>query len=167
MLPTIAIAAGLVGCVMPPDAEYILAPANQPPRITAASPAPYFGVVYQGPVCDPIEQRYSVWVLDPDLGDKLYWRSFVDYGSNWPQAFTSGELDNAETQDNQGLSISVPVRGDDSRFGKLLNVPHMVEIIVADRPFADDDRAPRGHVTSGLSASTIWTVQYVDKDCGP
>jgi hypothetical protein len=166
MLPIIAIAAGLAGCVMPPDAEYVLTPPNQPPQITLSAPAPYFGIVYQGPECDPLEQRYSVWVLDPDVSDKLYWRAFVDYGTNWPQAFTSGELDNNAT----AQAIGVPVRGDDSRFGKLIGVPHMIEIVVADRKFADDDRPPRGHApedTKGFVVSTIWTVQYVDKGCGP
>jgi len=163
MLPFIAIAVGLVGCVMPPDAEYVLTPANQPPRITSASPTPYVAIVYQSPACEPIEQLYSVSVRDPDLTDTIYWRAFVDYSTN--STFASGQLDNAD----QDLPIPFPVRGDDSRFRKAMGVPHIVEIIVADRPFADDDRAPRAHalLNGGFTASTIWAVQYSDTSCGP
>jgi hypothetical protein len=165
MLPIVAIAVGLVGCVMPPDADYVQPPANQPPRIitSSSSPTPYLGVVYQGPDCLPLEQTYSVYVTDPDLGDKLYWRAFVDYEHNWPQGFASGALDNAGRE----LNISFAVRGDDARFGKLTDVPHMVELMVADRPFFDDDRDPRGHAipVGALSDTIIWTVRYVATNC--
>jgi hypothetical protein len=165
MLQIVTIAVGLVGCVMPPDADYVQPPANQPPRITIASPTPNLDFVYQGPGCNPLEQAYSVFVRDPDLGDTLYWRAFVDYPRDASQEFSSGELKNADAD----LNIRFPVRGDDQRFGKLTDKPHIVELIVADRPFAEDFRAPRAHVVLdvGLSTSITWTVQWVDTGCGP
>ena len=156
MIEAAAIAVALAGCVMPPDAEYVQTPADQPPRIESASPLPYQGVVVQGPNC--ADQEYSANLTDPDLGDTLHWQYFIDYWRH-PSQKSEGTPVSLNPQ-TQSAYVSFPVKGNDSRFDAATvgaSEPHIVELIVADRPFAAD---PHADPAGGKVTFFTWTVRW-------
>lgn len=155
MLPLVAIAAGLVGCVMPPDAEYIGTPEDNAPAITDARPPPYLNFVDQATDCNRL---YSANITDPDVNDTVYYRWFVDWHRHQAQVSDVKTVTPAQRDPQTQLAfVSFPVAGNDERFDALTSEPHIVELLVADRPFAPDPHTPP---TSGKVTSIIWTVRW-------
>ena len=152
MIQLVAIAVGLVGCVMPPDAEYVQTPVDLAPRIESPGPAPYLGVVEQALACDRL---YSANITDPDLNDTLYWRWFLDWHRHPAQ--TSEITVVVRDAQTQTVTVSFKVPGNDERFDALTTEPHIVELLVADRPFLPE---PHQDPTPGKVTSMTWTVQW-------
>lgn len=161
MFLPLAVLVTLSGCLLPPDAEYVEPPANQPPRIEAPSPWPSLDITDHLTGCGSCEVgkcaavQYQATVVDPD-GDSVYWRTFVDYHLNQRQEFGSGQAFMQPT----GVPVTFYVEHADKepRFGSV-SEPHLVELLVADRPFDPDDRFSRDVSDGGDAASIIWTVQ--------
>lgn len=150
------------GCVLPAEVENY-PDDNLPPRAEAFNPWPPGGIVRQSKheSCPP--KTYHVALSDPDLDDTLTWRTFINYHKDRQQESTTRTV----TNDPAGVPISFTVSADDARFEGLEGVPHLIELLVADRPFTEDDRTP-GHTTEpgGQMDSIVWTVVLTqDPEC--
>ena len=162
MLGTLFFMVGAAGCLVPPDIAYEAPPAPQPPRIEGSkglSPDPSAGPIYlskigpSGERCGP--QPILATVVDPD-STRVYWRIFFDYYHDDAQEPDTGD---AEAEPGTEIAVNFNVDPNDARFGSE-SVPHQVELLVADQPFYDDQREPRGRAVpdGDLTDSMIWTV---------
>ncbi len=157
----------LSGCVLPPSVDEVETPKNQPPRI---DPTTLTAPIVEGPkflstLCP--SYRFYATLSDPDVGDTLYWRVFLDYHRDEGRLFTKvSSLAPDPAALGEGRSITFNVNPLDSRldYGDLtFLVPHTAELFVADRPFVDGP-APEGRRVEedGLVASFVWPLQLGD-----
>jgi len=105
-------------------------------------------------------------VEDPDPGDTIYWRTFVDYfRNNNYTTLVSDPHTIPPVPGSPGPSlISFPIYTNDVSFSPTPGTttdPHFVELLIADRPF-DDAAAPLDRVVKdgGSSDSVIWTIGF-------
>ena len=146
------------GCLMPPDTDELSPVENRPPRILheKLSPWPSDGPMIQSLTCE--RYLFSATVTDPDQGDRLYWRIFLDYYRDpRPEEAEGGEA----SLEAGTVTLEFYVNPNDSHFSSLLTEPHLVELLVADRPFFEDSRFPRGRALpdDALTASAQWTIR--------
>jgi hypothetical protein len=149
------LALGLLGCVMPPDADYVQTPPDVAPRIEAAAPAPYLGIVVQSADCGRL---YTANITDPDIADTLYWRWFVDYHRDTSQISDVTKVERDPL--HQTIAVNFFVPGNDERFGALTTEPHVIELLVADRPFAANPHQDPTSPTPGRVTWVTWTVRW-------
>lgn len=156
-----------IGCLLPPAGEEIPPTDNLPPRVLLESlfPDPTDGPVAMSRQCP--SYQFFARLSDPDPQDTLYWRVFVDYhrdGQALQRLVTPvGPADRGQTPviffvDPLDPRLSPPAGG---------STVHMVELLVADRPFRDDLSIPlaRSVEEDGLLGSFIWTVDLEDTAC--
>ncbi len=150
----LALVAGPAGCLLPADSDYVPPPANVPPRLVDPSPSPTNGFIDQGPGCPA--QDYGAKVVDSDYNETIYWRVFVDYQMRNAQIVDYGEVT------NQAPAVPIGPFHTDSNTAWVGGdaVPHVVELVVSDRPFEPTDQAPLGHATEGETDSIFWTIRY-------
>jgi hypothetical protein len=118
---------------------YIDPPSVRPPTSVA--------VVYDRAADTAIEFRTGP-IRDPNPDDLLYWRWFVDYGSDEGAhlIFEDGPADGRAPADMaSGLSFSltpceVPIEFENDAL-------HRVDVLVADRPFVSADQEPSDTAT--------------------
>jgi hypothetical protein len=155
----LALLVSLSGCLLSPDAEYIQPAKHQPPHIENPAPAPWDGLVVQGPACG--SAVYQVSVVMPEPIDVLHWRVLVDYANHRDQ----DPRDREEPYQDQAVTLTFTIEGTDYRFDAHPNLPHMVELIVSDLQFYSD--TGRAVAEQGHTDSIMWTVRYTqDPQCG-
>ncbi len=144
------------GCLMPSQADYVPA-TNVWPRLESLHPDPATpeGIQYEGPYCPPVS--YQATIVDPDPGETMHWRVFVDF------QFGSGNAINEDSVPNNPDPLKAPVvtfTTDDNTPWESGNV-HIVELLVTDAEFkftsGPDIAAGAG------SAQALWTVLYTPK----
>lgn len=166
-------------CVLPPPIEQAPGFANQAPRILVETLLPR-------PSEMPIEMTtdcadgydFNLSVFDLDDQDSIYWRVFLDFAANRFQAeeFNLAEGEVLPSSANQGRrQVRFTVDAFDARFFSGTSPfaePHVVEIIVSDRPFSDasplEGRRPD---TAAFPEAQIdlfaWSVALSQNPCGP
>ncbi len=169
----------LTACVMPPPVEELPELQNSPPRIlpNSLTPQSTSGFKRVSIRCPDVEFYASL--TDPDVGDTLYWRVFLDYFADpYPLDTEVRPI----SPDPRGKQVSHPIfftiDPSDERFDvhSRLGEPHLVELLVADRPFYDNDREPLartageenedGEIEEGEVDSFVWTLMLTDEPCG-
>jgi hypothetical protein len=157
----VALAFALPACVVPPDIEPPPAEPNYPPVIALDTVSPAGPLVGVDVSC---RTDFSIGsVLDENRTDTLYYRWYVDYD-------TWGYF-------RQGGVLPPPADGSTSRKGPAYTLDaansllftdrsrgsiHTLELLVADRPFADDPAVPppyKAVSTGGLKDYYSWTVK--------
>jgi len=147
-----------VGCVIPvgPQFQDPLAAQNYQPRITYT---------------DPVEgtptgsMNFTITVTDPNVGDSLYVRWIFDYPPFHESTRRlpdnrlgppAGGTPTPRTLPTMTVSCSqlAPNSAEDS-LGR-----HQVMVVVADRPFADDDETPDQVTAPGLTDTAYWTLNH-------
>jgi hypothetical protein len=152
------------GCLMPPATEEVSPPSNQPPRIVPDSLAPWpaNGPVHMSTLCTAYDFRAII--SDPDPDDKIYWRVFVDY-------YRDARPEEASTITSssvagESLTAAFSISPNDTRLGGLQSEPHLIELLVSDRPFYNDGRWQPGRAVpaEALTDSVTWTVVLTSDD---
>ena len=165
MTATATLLSGNAGCLVPPPIPDEPVYQNNAPRIdiNRLDPHPIEGPVQMSTSCTAYTFRAQV--IDRDFNDTLYWRVYLDYHRDWFQESIVQEVyADPSTQGVQQLSFSVYPT--DARFLQGANTlgPHTVELLLADRPF-NEDNFPPGRDTvpdgDGYIDSFIWPVQVV------
>lgn len=140
-MPAVALALALsagTGCVIPPDLEPDDGDAgpSATPVIVEAGPAPDFSL--PGPIVldrsDP--RRLSLILRDTDVNDVLYVRLYVDYNRPVPTPAWA-ECQAAPTGDPVRIA-ECPVSALCTPIGETDTENHVLEAMVADRPFISD-----------------------------
>jgi hypothetical protein len=154
----------LAACVLPPAIEEAVQLKNQPPRIQPDSltPAPTDGPKVMTTKCT--SYGFFATVDDPDPGDTIYWRVFLDYNHQQVPnllATSTGEA-------TPGQQLKFDVNPNDRRFftsGKFSEV-HIVELFISDRPIIQDERRPyaRAVAADGLTDSFVWAIDLNNQD---
>lgn len=148
----------LHACLLPPPVEEAHVVPNQPPRIEPDSltPAPTEGVKEMTTQCPPYQ--FFAEITDPDVGDTLYWRVFLDYNLQQVPNLLATEIRSA----SPGSTITFDVDPNDPRFqtSGTFTAVHTVELFIADRPFSTVARQPyaRSVETPGLTDSFMWAI---------
>jgi len=135
----VSVGATTAGCPFPPGLNPSGADAgpSSPPVILSAGPAPEFS--FPGPmVLDRQDARtLSLTVQDADTDDVIHVKLFVDYGRPdvspaWAtcQAASTGELSRV---------VACPVNTVCNAIAETDPAQHVLEAMVADREFIDDD----------------------------
>ena len=123
-----------------------------------------------GPSCP--SYTFVASVEDPDLGDTIYWRQFIDYQKNLATSDADPRYQTVPpppASQTRNSLINFTIQSTDVRFGPnpgLTGEPHFVELFVADRPFYTDARAPIGQAIQdpdGLTDNVIWTVVFTQQ----
>ncbi|MEE2960178.1 MAG: hypothetical protein VYA34_05490 [Myxococcota bacterium] len=136
----LSIALSINSCLLPPPFEAEDNYLNLPPRIEANSldPHPAEGAVRIYTVCGTM--RFSARLVDPNLGDTLYWRVFLNYDLE-PTPLESQLLEfDTVASTESGLTIEFEIDPQDFRFTlrNEENNQHYVELLLSDRPFSDN-----------------------------
>ena len=158
----------LAACVMPAPVDEEFGLVNMPPRILTdrVNPSPIGGPV----LLDPCEERtfYAV-IEDPDFGDTLYWRVFVNYHrNNNPLDVAVNQVAVTSTSANISLSFIVDPNDDLFALQSGYSNIHSVELYIADRPFDSVGFEPQGRVLNadeGKTDSFVWPVFFEEGDC--
>lgn len=155
------------GCLLPPPVEEAEKVQNQPPRIEPDSLAPH---PTDGPTelwteCENAYQFFAT-VTDPDVGDVIYWRRFIDYHQQRPATLTQvGSIQKT----TPGGVIQFDIDAKDPLFDAGAPVEtHIVELMISDRPFYEDTaHRPYGRAVEegGLTDSFAWPIARQEGDC--
>lgn len=154
---------GLAGCLLPPPVEEIPAPVNEAPMIEYdnLSPSPADGVQVYSTRC----RSYRLFgeLTDPNTTDTLYVRVFIDYAID-PRPETTEIIELLPQTGITSRFFEFEIDPLNERFRGL--GPHTVELFVADRPFFDDERVPKGRAVpdGALMDTHTWAVELVDVD---
>ena len=168
MTATATLLSGNAGCLVPPPIPDEPVYQNNAPRIdiNKLDPHPIEGPVQMSANCT--SYTFRAQIVDRDFNDTLYWRVFLDYHRDWFQESLVQEVfADPSTQGVQQVSFSV--YPSDTRFFQGANAlgPHTVELLLADRPFNDDNFPPGRDTFSdsdGYIDSFIWPVEIVAED---
>lgn len=161
---TLVVLLSAQSCLLPPPAEEVPAVENNPPRVVPSTPNYWTGPKMMSTTCE--EYRFKASVTDPDDDDALEFRVFLDYHRLDHPFGVPATVFNPD--ENLPLEFTVNPQEFPRISGQVVtDKPHMVELLVADRPFYNDDTAPSGRAVEpdGLTASFVWTVQLThDED---
>lgn len=149
------------GCLLPAPIDEATDAENRPPRLVPVFPSPGDAPRRLDPDCPSYTFRASI--SDPDGGDSVCWRVFLDYHrtDNRPGSRNT-PITCEEGTDELPAAIQFQVVPQDfpgaDPLLENLN-PHIVEMLVADRGFVSD-ASPEGRVIEdgGLTDSFVWTV---------
>ena len=156
------------GCVVPAPVDEELGIINMPPRILTdrINPSPIGGPVALSP-CE--ERTFYAVVTDPDFGDTLYWRVFINYHRN--NAPLEVQINQASVSStNATIPITFILDPNDDLFelqSGYHNI-HSIELFVADRSFDSVGFEPQGRVLNadeGLTDSFVWPVFFEEGEC--
>lgn len=156
----------LTGCVVPAPVDEELGIVNMPPRIINLNPSPQGGPVALDP-CE--EQTFYAVITDPDVGDTLHWRVFINYHRN-NDPLEVPITQNVVSSANASIAINFSINPDDELFelqNGYQNI-HSVELFVADRSFDSVGFEPIGrhlNADEGLTDSFVWPVFFEEGDC--
>ena len=154
----------LPGCLLPPPLEEEVEITNQAPRIVVESliPHPASGPILMNANCSSYSFRASI--TDPDIGDVLHWRVFLDYHRDTDRL--DSNVSKVEVDPNSlssGQPILFTVDPSDEKFFYDVNTDgvHTVELLVSDRPFYQEAVFPEGRsltTDDALIDSFVWPV---------
>ena len=154
------------GClVLPSDVPSVETDiTNRPPKLVdnLASPPPDETMVILNSLCS--KYHFTVYAKDPDI-DRLYYRVFINY-SLYPAVYIEGSIDPAAIDNNNLAELSFHILAkDNNHFAAAQNQGYafdVVELILTDRPFADEGRT----LSEGAQQDRYtWTI--VRRDIGP
>lgn len=158
---------GHLGCIMPPPIEQGEESRNHAPRLVPDSPPPFQLPALLSEQCP--EYIFRAIAEDPDPGDTLYWRVFIDYANDNNQLDVSDvkELPPDPSDPGFARTITFAVRPLDPRFDNdpfenKFDRGHVVELLVADRPFESAAIYPFGRSLTddeGKTHTLIWAVE--------
>ena len=163
----------LSSCLLPPPMQGETYSDNHPPRVLIDSlvPHPTTGPLKLSANCPP--HQFHAIVTDPDQGDAIYWRVFIDYHRDDEPLQTEVrtlEFDPAQQEQRQSLNFDIDPR--DERFDKGggVNATHTVELLISDRPFNNQGVFPVGRsvdAEEGFLDSSVWPVplEASNDDC--
>ncbi len=165
----VAVAALLTqGCLLPQEDPVLpdLPPKrNTPPelRFDTAVPARRNTVLNLDPLCPNKDRPFSIGVVDPDLGDTIYSRWYVDDDSKFTSLGVEGKgLDPRPTVPERG--ILKPIEVFYSTGALLSPMAHFVTVVIADRPFPPEGiNLVLGNLDlpdGGTTPDTTKTAQY-------
>ena len=137
----------LAGCLLPPPLEEEVELSNQAPRIVVESliPHPASGPVLMNANCSSYSFRASI--TDPDIGDTLHWRVFLDYHRDTDRLdSTVSKVEVDPNNRSSGQSIIFTVDPNDEKFFYDVSTDgvHTVELLVSDRAFYQEAVFPEG-----------------------
>ncbi len=157
----LSLAATLSGCLMPAPADYVPV-GNVWPRLDSLYPDPAASVLQQGPGCDDI--AFQARVVDPDEGETIFWRVFVDYQVRAAKQLRDGQ---AQNDPDPAKGVRITFTTDQTTPWVPGDTPHVVELFVADRPFmGPDGRAvDTTRYPDAAWVDLFWTVQV--SQCSP
>lgn len=144
----------LPGCVVPipGEEEATDGGVNSPPVIVASVPSmPFEG---GGPInVTSLPAQVTIDVKDVDLDDQIYVRVFRDYESNPLQI-----VEEREQIPPTGTAIRAGIALDTLPWclGAPTGMNLVFDVVVADRPFLEDDTEPFNRATSGESSVRAW-----------
>lgn len=158
----------LAGCLVPPPIDEGILRPNQPPRVLLENltPDPSDGPKTLSVSC--AENLFVASVTDSDPADTIYSRIFVDYFKiERPWEIEVRETLPLDIHIEEPRVLSFFIDGNDERFGideTRFQVPHTVELVVSDRPFYRDSRAPEGRAPTedGLVDAIVWVINLTD-----
>lgn len=168
-LRTVLLLAGLTrlgACLLPPPFDESPPVDNLPPKILQ-------GTLTPNPIGAPLRLqtgcvRYSfVAAIDePNLADVVYWRFFIDYFSDPAPHLTP--IQKAETNATNPQAprlIEFGIDPNDPRFRD--ESPHVIELLISDRPFLTDARPPLGRAAEddALMDNFQWAVDIEEGAC--
>jgi hypothetical protein len=142
-------------------------PVNYPPYFTFGLVQPVFTKTVQyDPELDPDGGgiTFSTGPLDdPNGEDRLFWRWYFNYGLGSTAIETNGPTSGLEAA-QRGQGVSLQVRPCDDLRRRFAEIDlHRIEVIVADRPFVNEDDGPRNQ-TLPAGAGQIHLVWYLEFD---
>ncbi len=154
------------GClVLPSDVPSVEADiTNRPPKLVdnLASPSPEETMVILNSLCS--KYYFTVYAKDPDI-DRLYYRVFINY-SLYPAIYIEGSIDPAAIDNNNLAELSFHILAkDNNHFAAAQNQGYtfdVVELLLTDRPFADE-----GRMLSEDAQQDRYTWTIVRRDMGP
>ena len=168
LLMQITISISGIACVVPAPVDEDVGLVNRPPRIIVDR---HYPLITEGPVkLDPCGQNFEAVITDPDIGDTVYYRTFVNY-----HRMTDDEKkDLSEVQpveistvdETKTVVFFVDPADDAFQFQAPDSNIHTVELFLSDRPFSTSSVPPIGRQSSEVEALTdslVWPV-YVDFD---
>ncbi len=137
-----ALAAGLLltGCLVPQPLEEEPEVENLPPYFVASTVTPsYLDVVPYDPATNGRTLVLRIdGIFDPNPGDLVFWRAFVDYNPLLSAAPRFGNGRGIEPGADAQITLSIV----DPCNQFLNDGPVAIEVVVADRPFLSTDEEP-------------------------
>ena len=162
----------LAGCLIPPPLEEEIEITNQAPRIIVDSivPHPATGPVLMNANCSLYSFRANI--TDPDAGDTLYWRVFLDYHRDTNRldgpVYETG-LDPNNLSSGQSIQFDVDPNHEKFFYDTSTDGIHTVELLVSDSPFYREAFFPEGRSLisdEALVDSFVWPVLISsDQEC--
>jgi hypothetical protein len=131
----------IAGCLVPGPLEEEEVPPNYPPVFAPEKVTPPFEqeIAYDPAVTTEPIQFTVPDITDVDIGDRVYWRWFVNYDARFlPFIFANGpDLGGTPVDGKTRISLTIAPCEDLASFsGRTL---HRIELVAADRPFLTDD----------------------------
>jgi hypothetical protein len=159
----------LSGCLLPPPIDEGDPVDNHSPRIVPESLSPTPPGEDMSILCPPYSFRATV--SETDREDTLYWRVFIDYERNLDAdrvGGVHGELPPTNTGSTRLVFFEIDANNEHFRPTEVrgkFDVPHTVELLVADRPFIDSIE-PIGKFVEdpGETDSNNWTIELLQTE---
>jgi hypothetical protein len=166
LLPTLVLWGSLGflsgGCLLVSDPAYLDAFPNRPPRLIEESAQPARRVTV--PALPGCSITFRIQAEDPDLGDTLVARWYIDYDPQTnPSPFSESELGYAESVGNaprQRVPATLTIRLDAAN-NPLPRGDHVVEVLVTDGTLVNRVPAPRPPIGTFPDGGPIEDVSYV------
>jgi hypothetical protein len=163
----------LTGCLVGMPIEEALVLDNLSPQVSLDQVSPPIDQIieFRAGLDESVEFQTGI-VVEPNSGDRLYWRWFLNYRAatfNAPIELSSGLGTFPEDLASEGISRTIkPCREPlYSLVGS--NTLHRIELIITDRPFkgpAPDDTRPNQMIgENGTSAKLIWYFRFDRTEC--
>lgn len=146
---------------MPPRIDAEEAEANRPPRIILDLVRPDIETSVELGCGE--RQHFDASVEDPDTGDQLYFRVFLDYAAAsdaFRQSFAPRQAKASSVSGTRLFSLDFFVEANEAAFRNPLLGAHTVELMVADRPFASEQDPQLGLVGRQLADDEGRTDTY-------
>lgn len=164
------LAPSVFACVLPAPIDEAGEGSNRAPRIVldTVEPDPALGPVLMSTQCANA-YTFRVSVIEVDKRDTVYWRRFVDYHNRTREEILESEvgmlLPNS-AQPSAPRLISFQVSASDPYFNARFDEPHVIEVLVADRPFIDESRPiGRDVPPEALTDDFNWTIELTNGPC--
>ena len=164
----IALLTTCLSCVVPAPVDEEVGLVNRPPRIIVDR---HYPLITEGPVkLDPCGQDFEAVITDPDLGDTIYYRTFINYHrmtDNEKKDISGVQPVEISTVDEaKNVVFFINPKDDAFQFQAPDSNIHTVELFLSDRPFSTSSVPPIGRQSSEVEALTdslVWPV-YIDID---
>lgn len=146
---------------------------NLSPQISLEQVSPPIDQIVEfRPGLDESVEFQTGGVVEPNSGDRLYWRWFLNYRAatfNAPIELSSGLGTFPEDLPSEGISRIIKPCSEPLYSLVGSNTLHRIELIITDRPFkgpSPDDARPNQMIgATGTSAKLIWYFRFDRTEC--